>query len=87
MGRKNYKILYEINFVNPIYKTKKFIEFKTSTYNNRYLQVRQYKKMIKFYEIDMDNDREFPINKDTVKWLIDKKRFSKEDRKKLKKIL
>ena len=85
--KKNYDVLMEIDLVNADFKNKKFIEFRTSVYNNRYLQIRQYKKTIKFYEIDMEDDKEISINKDLVEWLILKKRFSKEDRKRLKKFL
>ena len=85
--KKNYKVLVEIDFIDPVFKNKKFVEFKTSTYKDRYLQIRKYKKIIKFYEIDMGNDKEIPLSRETVEWLVDKKRFSNDDRKKIKKFL
>lgn len=86
-NKNKYTVLLNVDFVNPVYRRRNIVEYRTKVYNGKYLQVRQYSKKVMFYEMDKDTNKGSPIKKETVEWLVQKKRFSKEDRKKLKKYL
>ena len=83
----SYEILLEVELQNPVFKERGHVFFRTSTFNNTVLQVRQYSKKRLFYEVDRNRNEEFLVRKETVNWLIKKKRVGKKDKKRLKKYL
>jgi hypothetical protein len=57
----------------------KFNDPGANLYNNRHLEIRNVGSQIRFYEVDLGNNKEYCISRETISWLVHTKSIPRKE--------